>query len=97
MMHRKELDALNLEAELAALGKCHKYAPTLSCVNGKNMEKLKNITLKDCQQKCSNTKGCKGIEYFRASESSLATNEYEENDCNLSSGVDGTGCTPEKW
>ena len=61
------------------------------------MEKLKNITLKDCQQKCSNTKGCKGIEYFRASDPEADSGGYEENDCNLSSSLDPAGCTAERW
>jgi hypothetical protein len=94
-MNRKEIDALNLEQEISALGKCHKYLPTRACVNGFNMKKFKNITLKDCQNKCSNTKGCKGIEYFRKSGSRLAVDDYEENDCNLSSSLDPRGCESE--
>lgn len=97
MMNRKEIDKLNMEQQLQALGKCHKYVPTQTCVNGENMQKFKNITLKDCQQKCSNTRGCKGIEYFRASGADTAVDDYEENDCNLSSGLDPTNCTPDKW
>lgn len=38
MLNRLELDTMNMEQELAALGKCHKYYPTLECVNGENIE-----------------------------------------------------------
>ena len=55
------------------------------------------MTLKQCQNECSNTKGCKGIEYFRPSGHPTASNIYEENDCNLSSGLDISDCDSEKW
>ena len=61
------------------------------------MKKYKNITLKDCQNKCSNTRGCKGIEYFRASGADIAVDDYEENDCNLSSSLDPENCEGDKW
>ena len=97
MSYRAEIDRLEMEKQIAALGDCHKYYPTLTCVNGFNMEQLTDITLKDCQNKCSNTQGCKGIEYFRASGSDVATDDYKENQCNLSDGLEPEGCDPEKW
>ena len=76
MMSKEDIDALKLEEELDKLGKCHRYVPTLSCVNGNNMKTFKNITLRDCQKECSNTRGCKGIEFYRESDSDKAVDTY---------------------
>lgn len=97
MLDRMERDKEVLSEEIESLGACHKYKPTLHCVNGENMITFNDISLKDCQNKCSNTRGCKGIEYFRTSGASNASDAYNEKDCNLSSSLDVSDCDAGKW
>merc|ERR1712013_795145 len=74
-----------------------KYIARDGCVNGANMEKLSNISLKKCQEKCDKNTRCLGVEYFKRSGAHNASSTYEEGDCNLSSGKDIRGCDVDKW
>lgn len=79
-------------------GLCHEYNEQPNkCVTGHNMEKITDTTLDRCQYACSNTWGCKGIEFFKKSYSRNASDTYKEGDCNLNDSLDTVGCDPHKW
>jgi len=56
------------------------------------MESYTNVSRRECQKKCKDTKGCLGIEYFKNSNANNAADVYKPKDCNLSDSIDIDGC-----
>merc|ERR1712029_1225812 len=86
------------QMDLYDYGMCNNYVELNNkCVTGHNMEKFKNITIEECQYRCSKTVGCLGIEYFKKTDYEGADDTYEEVDCNLSDSLITDGCSAEIW
>jgi hypothetical protein len=64
---------------------------------GKNIKKLRNVSLEQCQTACDKSKRCKGVEYFKKSGARMTSAAYKEGDCLLNSGTDITGCDVELY
>lgn len=61
------------------------------------MESYENISRRECQNKCKDTAGCLGIEYFKKSYADNAADVYKHKDCNLSDSIDIDGCDAGQW
>jgi hypothetical protein len=68
------------------------YDHKVGCVDGENIEKLHDVTLEECEIKCSANEKCLGVEYFTPSGAKKTNSGYKENDCNLSSSINTAGC-----
>jgi len=71
---------------------CNKYKKFKGCVSGNNIKKHSNKTLKQCEEICNRTNGCKGFEYFVASGQRSVSNIYKPGDCQPQSSANMEGC-----
>lgn len=55
---------------------------------GHNMKNYYNLSLDECQAKCTGNKNCLGIEYFRNSGRTPTSSAYKEGDCILNDSTD---------
>jgi len=78
-------------------GKCYKFVEQGGCVSGHNMESFENISRRECQNRCKDTLGCLGIEYFQKSYADNAEDVYKPKDCNLSDSIDTHDCDADRW
>jgi len=84
----EEIDCELIERETENV--CYDYEETNGCVMGHNMKHMRNLSLEECQAKCTANKHCLGIEYFRYSGESYTSTAYTEGDCLLNDGTDIT-------
>ena len=81
---------------------CFKYENQNCNVAGNNIVQLNGISQEDCQKRCDNTAGCKGIEYFneeRAKDPNFRRTmhaTHKPGDCNLSSSTNTSSCD-KRW
>jgi len=64
-------------------------------VNGENIEKLTDKTIRECQALCSANTACLGVEFFEMKSNGATVSPngaYAQGACTISSGIDTAGC-----